>query len=512
MSSDTTTFVEFTADVGSWKTGQIESLKLPVARGLIEAGQAKESDSLAFMRASLSAATDKQFADLKEEIRSMLKPKGTTSGPPNGGGGVDFGRLDHVAGEADRSLDGKERPRSFGEFCQNVALAQGVDVDAPIRAHATKMLRDRYGAEKCQYVINDRDGTIEQTITRTLNYGVETVTRTGTESLGGGPTYGFALKPEYMSTLFEIPMEQSVFAESTFGVPMGNALELKWPAMDQYAAPKTVNGIKQSAVFAGFTLGYVGETTARPSSDGKLSDINFKIVDLTGFTDMSRDLLSDNYIAMDAMATRVFGRAFTWMEDYMAIQGSGQGQPEGFFNSLALLGYDRGTASHIYYADLVNMQQLLHPACWMGARWIAHITTLTELQAIQVSAGVYVYQPNALISQAMTPSITAGSSYSAGEKIYRPMGQMLGFPVYFTEKVPVLGSTGDLNLVCPDQYGYARRAGLEVGLSEHFFFSTDRIAFRFKKRHDGKSLWRGPYQQLDGTQSVSPFVTLLTHT
>jgi hypothetical protein len=243
-----------------------------------------------------------------------------------------------------------------------------------------------------------------------------------------------------------------------------------------------------------------------------LSDITFKIVDLTGFTDMSRDLLSDNYIAMDAMATRVFGRAFKWMEDYMGINGSGQGQPEGFLSSKAILGYDRGTASHIYYADLVNMQQLFHPACWAGGRWIAHITTLTELQAIQVSAGVYVYQPNALISQAMQPSIIGQSSYSGGEKIYRPMGTMLGWPVYFSEKVPTLGNTGDLSLVCPDQYGYARRAGLEVGLSEHFYFSTDRIAFRFKQRHDGKSLWRAPYTQADGTQLVSPFVTLLVHT
>jgi hypothetical protein len=256
----------------------------------------------------------------------------------------------------------------------------------------------------------------------------------------------------------------------------------------------------------------VGETTARPSSDAKLSDINYKIVDLTGFTDLSRDLIADNYIAMDAMATRTFGRAFVWMEDYMGIRGNGLGQPEGFFNSRATLGYDRGTASHIYYADLVNMQQLLHPMCWPGARWIAHITTLTELQAIQVSAGVYVYQPNALISQAMTPSITGNSSYSAGDKVYRPMGQMLGWPVYFSEKVPTLGSTGDLSLVCPDQYGYARRAGLEVGVSEHFYFSTDRIAYRFKMRHDGRSLWRSSYLQADGTQYVSPFVTLLVHT
>jgi HK97 family phage major capsid protein len=163
---------------------------------------------------------------------------------------------------------------------------------------------------------------------------------------------------------------------------------------------------------------------------------------------------------------------------------------------------------------LVNMQQLFHPMCWTdpSTRWITHLTTLTELQAIQVSSGVYVYQPNALISQAMTPAIIGQSSYDAGSKTVRPMGTLLGWPVYISEKLPTLGNTGDLNLVCPSQYGMARRAGLEVGLSEHFYFSTDRIAYRFKMRHDGRSLWRAAYLQADGSQSVSPFVTLLTHT
>jgi hypothetical protein len=53
-----------------------------------------------------------------------------------------------------------------------------------------------------------------------------------------------------------------------------------------------------------------------------------------------------------------------------------------------------------------------------------------------------------------------------------------------------------------------------VGVSEHIFFLTDRIAYRFKSRFFGQSLWRGPYIQADnstnpgsGTQT-SPAVVL----
>jgi len=503
--------LEFTKAFGSWQPGDItDTVSEGTGRALIAEGTAKESNEGAQLRAILKTETDRTRTELLELTRTSLQgQKAVTTGPPNGGGAVDFEKISRTEGTEERGTDGKKVKRTFGEYCKCVALYQSVDAPPELRQWAHTKLRNSYGAEKCDYKINEETGEILQTVTRTMDYGIETITRTGTESLGGGPTYGFALKPEYMPSLFELPTEQSVFSTATFGVPIGNALELKWPALDQYKPPTTLNGIKQSAVFAGFQLGYVGETTARPSSDAALSDINFKVLDLTGFTDLSRDLIADNYIAMDAMATRVFGRAFVWMEDYMTLQGNGLGQPEGFFNCLALLTQTRGTASHIEYEDIVGMMSKLHPMCWGGARWLCSISCLPDLVAVHNHAAALVYQPNTQISQAMTPSVISTSTYDEGAKIARPQGILMGMPLFITEKVPAIGTQGDLNLVCPDQYGLARRAGLEVGLSEHFFFSTDRIAYRFKMRHDGKSLWRAPYTQVDGTTKVSPFVQLV---
>ena len=126
-------------------------------------------------------------------------------------------------------------------------------------------------------------------------------------------------------------------------VPVGNALEFKWPALDQYKAPTTAAGVTQSAIYAGFQLFYKGEITQRTYSDAALDMITFKIVDLTGFTTLSRDLIADNYIAMDAMAQRVFARGFQWMEDYMSIQGPGVGKPQGYFYAMP---YSRAVVVH----------------------------------------------------------------------------------------------------------------------------------------------------------------------
>lgn len=503
-------YVKFGQDIGSWKSGEIHDLPDAVARSFVSGGMAAESNSGDALRASITSENQKFQRSLMEEVLSALKAQKTTQGPPKGGGAVQFDKIAAGESPSERDHQGRTHKGSFGDLCRNIFYAQAAGAPHEIRMHAYRRLANLYGCDRCDYVIDEETGDIKETITRSLgNGGLETVTRTGTESISGGATYGFAVKPEWYGQLFEIPVEQQVVVRDAFQVPVGNALEFKWPALDQYKTPTTVGGLIQPAVFAGFQLAYKGESSARSYTDGALDMIDFKIVDLTGFTTLSRDLIADNYIAMDAMAQRVFARAFQWMEDYMSIQGPGGGKPQGYFYSPAVLTQTRGTASHIYYSDLVGMLSKLHPAFWTSARWVTNVTTVTELVAIQSTAGTFVYNPNALISQAMGSSILADSNYDQAANTFRGAGQLLGLPVYFSEKVPALGNQGDLSLVAPSQYGVARRQGLEVGLSEHFLFDTDLIAYRFKMRHDMKGLWRGPYVQADGSSTkVSPFILL----
>lgn len=539
-------YVQFLEEIPStpWKKDGVYDLPDGVAQAFVAGKQARASSEVQAAVASLQASNETFQRTLLESIQKSARPT-TTQGPPTGGGSVDFsnpgapadmtapaieqtrtwkfpdGRewVEHISSPVDRNLKGQKTRGSFGEMCKCIFYQGARDTPPELRNWATTRLQKHYGADLCRYKVNEETGEIEETIERTLEYGgTEFIKRTGTESLSGGATYGFAVKPEWYGSLFEIPIEAQAFVSGAFMVPVGNALEFKWPALDQYKAPTTAAGVTQSAIYAGFQLFYKGETTQRTYSDGALDMITFKIVDLTGFTTLSRDLIADNYIAMDAMAQRVFARGFQWMEDYMSIQGPGTGKPQGFLNSNALLtgggssNSTRYSATNILYDDLAWMVSRLHSASWGRARWIVNNTTITKLMAIKDGAGTYVYNPNALISQAMQPSIIGQSSVDMGALVTRPAGTLLGFPLYISEKVPVLGNVGDICLVDPSQYGYAKRQGLEVGLSEHFLFDTDQIAYRFKLRHDAKSLWRAPYQQADGSSTkVSPFLALAAH-
>lgn len=503
--------LEFTQAFGTWKSGDItDEVKEGTGRALIADGVAKESTESAQLRALVKAEAERTRTETLELTRSMLQgQKPTIKGPPDGGGGVNFETISATSTPAYEEKKGQ----CFSDVLRCIHAVGSRGTPPELASWAGNRLRRVYSEEEIEYKMNDQTGTFDSVVTRGLpNGGKEVITRTGTDSLGGGATYGFTVKPEYLGSLFEIAREQEVFAGAARAIPVSQGIEVKYPALGQYSAPALNNGVMVPAVFGGITMAYKNETAARVESDASTEEIDFKIVDLTGATSFSRDYIVDNFIAMDSVVTRLFGDALAWIEDWICIHGNGEGQPQGFFNANATIQITRKNSSKIASDDLGAMIGQLSSQCWRSARWLTNVSCIPQLFILNNAAGTPVFQPNALIAQNDPLSII--DKTASGGMINRPMGSLVGFPVYFTEKVSILGTVGDICLVCPDQYGLAKRSGIEIGVSEHFYFSTDKIAYRFKMRHDGRSLWRAPYTQADniatpgsGTQ-VSPFLML----
>lgn len=495
-------FIEITdpAGYGGFKCGDIVDVDEAVARAYISVGKAKESTEVARTLRAEMANEQKRTADMLDakfkELSDRLAATVTSNGPPSRG--MTFDKEGNVVKPADNGVDvgdgsqvrgseaGADRGhQSFSEIL-NLIWRQKTSTESTEREWATTRLERSYGLERRKF---DPENV---------------QSRAGTESMTGGATYGYLIKPQYYGSLFEIAMEDSVLYPFTFKVPIGNSLELRWPVLDQYTAPTT----GQSAAYGGVQVFRKGEIAQRPSSDAKLREQTFKVTDLVGYTPLSRDLIADNYIAADAIIQRVFARAIEWKKDYEVINGNGVGKPLGYFNSPALLTVTRDTSAHIKYEDLVAMLAVYHQSGLSNAMWVANQTTWTDLAAITNHAGSYVFQPNAMINQAMMLSIM-NKTTNVPDLKYKAMGTLLGLPIRFTEKVPALGTTGCLSLIDPTQYGTADRQGLEVGISEHFLFDTDQIAFRFKIRNDGQPLWLAPYTSADAAATkFSPFVQL----
>lgn len=493
-------FIQITDPAGyaGYKFEDIVDVTDGIARAYIEAGKAKEStESEKQMRSMLQSereASSKQIDSHFAKLMKAIEDRIPSNGPPSRG--MKFDSNGNVKTPEDKGLDIGDGSQlrdgeaaadrgtpCFGEIL-NLIMRQRISDDGNERTWATDRLEKSYGLERRKF---DPENA---------------VARAGTESLGGGATYGYLIKPTWYQSLFEIAMEDSVIYPYAFQVPIGNSLELMWPTLDQYFTPTA----GQSASYGGVAVYRKGETSQRPSTDAKLREQTFKITDLVGYTPLSRNLIADNFIAADSVIRRVFARAIEWKKDEETINGTGVGKPLGIRNSPALVTVNRTTASRLRYEDLVNMLAVFHHSCLSNAMWISHQSCYSDLAAITDAAGTRVFQPNANVNQAMMLSILAKTG-SAPDLKYRAMGTLLGLPIRFTEKVPALGTTGCLMLVDPTQYGVAERQGLEVGISEHFLFDTDQIAFRFKIRNDGQPLWLGPYVSADASAAKwSPFV------
>jgi HK97 family phage major capsid protein len=90
-----------------------------------------------------------------------------------------------------------------------------------------------------------------------------------------------------------------------------------------------------------------------------------------------------------------------------------------------------------------------------------------------------------------------------------PPVSILGRPVFFTEKTPALGTTGDISFVDFGYYLVGDRQMMQSMSSEHYKFQNDKTAFRVIERLDGRPWIQSaitPHNNSSNT--LTPFVQL----
>jgi HK97 family phage major capsid protein len=90
----------------------------------------------------------------------------------------------------------------------------------------------------------------------------------------------------------------------------------------------------------------------------------------------------------------------------------------------------------------------------------------------------------------------------------RPATQLLGHTVLFTEKLPVLGTAGDVLLVDRNAYYIMDRQDTTISTSDAPAFLTDQMTMRMTSRLDGQPALNDKITLADGSYQVSPFIKL----
>lgn len=292
---------------------------------------------------------------------------------------------------------------------------------------------------------------------------------------------GYLVPTEFRADLLQTSLEDSVFTKHATFIPMmTNRIEI--PAM--FDTDHT-----GGEFFGGVTIYRTGEGAQKTKSKPTFGVVQLNLHKITGLAAVTDSLLEDSPISLGPILTKTFGQAMSFTMDDDFINGDGAGKPLGFLNCAALVTVPRNTASEIDTDDVARMFARMPAASLNKAIWLANHNAMPQL--VQLTVGTQpVFMPPGGLSNT-------------------PYATLFGRPLFFTEKVPGLGTTGDICFVDPTQYLVGGKNGMEIqtATSIHLWFDYDLTAFRFVVRYDGVCWWKSAMTPKNG-DDMSPFVTL----
>lgn len=298
---------------------------------------------------------------------------------------------------------------------------------------------------------------------------------------------GFLIPETLRSELLRVALESAVVRPRARVIPM-ETLRVPFPTIDSTS--------NVSSVYGGITGYWTEEGAALTESQARFGRIVLEARKLTAFTKVPSELLSDSILSLSAFIGQMFPEALSWFEDIAFIKGSGVGEPLGYLNGNCAISVSRASAGDITFTDVVNMFARMLPQSLSRAVWLASIDTFPKLAQLHFipSGGSDAVSPLAWLNN--------------GQLIGAPPMTLLGRPVIFTEKVPALGSAGDLSLVDFGFYLIGDRQAMQARQSEERYFETDEVAFRVIERVDGRPWLQSPVTPQNNGSTLSPIVKL----
>lgn len=258
--------------------------------------------------------------------------------------------------------------------------------------------------------------------------------------------------------------------------------DVEFPQVDQAAiTPGT------TPFFGGVDTFWQAEGSTIAQTDPRFRQMKMVAHELVGRTKVNNSLLEDAPALASFLASnRGFPGAIAWREDYSFLRGSGVGQPLGVVNAPGTATVTRNTGMTIKFDDLVAMEAKL-----LGeqAVWVASISTKTALMLMNGPTG--------------NPAYLWGSARDGVPNM------LMGRPILFTDKMPALGTKGDIMLADFSYYMIAdRNNGQTIESDASESFSSNKTVMRIIHRVDGQP-WLSAPITYDGTNTVSPFVVLV---
>ncbi len=211
------------------------------------------------------------------------------------------------------------------------------------------------------------------------------------------------------------------------------------------------------------------------------------------------DKLLNNAPAMEQYIKRSASEEIMFLVNDAIINGNGVGQPLGVMNSTATITISSEVGQDVDTILIENINKM-HARCHSRARssavWFINQDVEPQLEQLSSIVGtggipVYIASPNGY------PNIAEA-----------PQQRLKGKPVRPIEYCKTLGDKGDILLANLGYYALGVRGGVSEEMSMHLRFDYAETAFRFMFAVDGQSWLQSAITPLNGSNTLSPFVTL----
>lgn len=303
---------------------------------------------------------------------------------------------------------------------------------------------------------------------------------------------GYTVPPDFSLAIATTYEEESFWYQRAFTTPM-LSLETTLPVPNAITAQTAGT----APWFGGMVFGWGLTAGAVQQTNPTLAQVRLTAKSLIGTVVMSNDLAADMGPGGDEFLFTIFAKGAAYYEELAFLQGTGtiagttspQAQPLGVINSPGTVQVTRKTGNQINQQDISNIAAALAPKAWTKAIWVCSPTALGQI------SGITGYVPN--------------QQNGFDTDMVSAAGSLLGRPLFVTDKVPALGTKGDLGLYDPSQYVIGDRAELVVQASTDNKFATNQTVYRIWRRLDGTPIYGSPITLTDGTTKVSAHVCLV---
>jgi HK97 family phage major capsid protein len=309
----------------------------------------------------------------------------------------------------------------------------------------------------------------------------------GSESVPSGG--GFFVPDQFAAEMLDASLENEIVRPRARVVPM-KSQTMKVAGFDSLDH-------SGGLLFGGLAAVWMNELGPGTFQIPKTRMITLTCGKLGIFSQQSNELIADGG-DFEAMLSSALISAMGWFIDSACLIGDGAGKPLGVLNAPCLITIAKEgsqPANTIVFQNVSKMFGALHPACVQNSCWVANPTILPQLLQLQSIVKNVAGTEN--VGGSAVPILeTDGDTF-----------RMLTRPVIFTEKLPALGSAGQLLLADFSQYtiGLRREITLEKSLAPGF--QTDAATYRALCRMDGQPTWNRAFLPKNGT-ALGPFVAL----